>query len=121
MKRGSKKKVRSSTNADAIKEMLVEDDKIIKEEGNKLIAEEQKAILKEEKSLFQNVSSLKHHHKVLFTVIIVTAVIFVWRGLWNLIDRYWFPSLTDFSDISGIIVGIGILFIMRKAVNQLAD
>jgi hypothetical protein len=118
-----KKKVKnshdSSLDAKEFKKELIEEDKIIKKEES-LIAKEEKIVVKEEKTMFQSLSALKRHHQVLFSIIIVIAVVLVWRGMWNLVDEYWFPSVSDFSNISSVVVGVIILLITRKAVNQLA-
>jgi len=35
---------------------------------------------------------MKTHHQTIFGIIIATAVIAFWRGLWGLFDMYLFPS-----------------------------
>jgi hypothetical protein len=82
----------------------------------------EKDVKKDKKFLFHRIHHLKKHHQALFSLIIVVGVVFVWRGVWNLVDRYWFPESMHptVSDISGILVGIIILLLCHKIVNQLA-
>jgi len=43
-----------------------------------------------------------------------TAVIAFWRGLWNLMDKYLFPGNFLLSQLTSIIGGIFLLFIISK-------
>ncbi len=52
---------------------------------------------------------LKKNHKRVFAVIIATAIILVWRGLWGLADLYIFPNNELYSYTVSITVGLIIL------------
>lgn len=69
---------------------------------------------KEEQSLFKRIRYLKRHHQAWFSIFISLGLIFVWRGLWNLMDHYWFPSNLLWSNLSGIIIGIIVLLLAHK-------
>jgi len=77
-------------------------------------------MLKKRRVIFHDFRYLKKHNQVIFSLIIITGVIFVWRGLWNLVDAYWFPSSELISNISGILFGMVILYFGNKLISQLA-
>jgi hypothetical protein len=61
---------------------------------------------------------LKNNHLIL-ALIIGTAVISVWRGIWNLLDLYLYPSDIVMSSIISIIVGLGILIVTHQVAKEL--
>ncbi len=61
---------------------------------------------------------LKNNHLIL-ALIIGTAVISVWRGIWNLLDLYLYPSDIVISSIISIILGLGILIITHQVAKEL--
>ena len=76
---------------------------------------------KEEKVLFHHFKHLRKKNQVLFSVVMAVGVVFVWRGIWNLIDRYWFTNLNqDFSDISGVLIGLIILYFADRLITHFA-
>ena len=61
---------------------------------------------------------LKNSH--LFLAIIVgTAVIAVWRGIWNLLDLYLYPNDIVLSSIISIIIGLVILVFTHQTAKEL--
>ena len=61
---------------------------------------------------------LKNRH--LFLVLLVgTAVIAVWRGIWNLLDLYLYPNDLVLSSIISIVVGLVILIATHQAAKEL--
>ena len=61
---------------------------------------------------------LKNSH--LFLAIIVgTAVIAVWRGIWNLLDLYLYPNDIVLSSIISIVVGLVILVFTHQTAKEL--
>ena len=75
--------------------------------------------VKEEHLLFRRMRYLKKHHQAWFALIISLGLIFVWRGLWNLIDHYWFPDQLFWSNASGVVVGVIVLYLAHKLLNLL--
>lgn len=73
-----------------------------------------------ERLIFHDFKYLEKNNQVIFSLIIITGVIFVWRGLWNMVDVYWFPSYSLFSNITGIIFGMVLLYFSHKLISQLA-
>jgi hypothetical protein len=61
---------------------------------------------------------LKNSH--LFLALLVgTAVIAVWRGIWNLLDLYLYPHDIVLSSIISIIIGLVILIITHHTAKEL--
>ena len=61
---------------------------------------------------------LKNRH--LFLALLVgTAVIAVWRGIWNLLDLYLYPNDLVLSSIISIVVGLVILIATHQAAKEL--
>jgi len=44
-------------------------------------------------------------------LLIVTAVVFIWRGIWNLIDIYFLPSNELISNVLTILIGLFLLYL----------
>ncbi|MDD2693600.1 MAG: hypothetical protein PHY14_01580 [Candidatus Gracilibacteria bacterium] len=49
------------------------------------------------------------------------AVILFWRGVWNLADHYLFPSNPNISAFASLVIGMGILILSRRFVNEFID
>ena len=43
----------------------------------------------------------------------LVAIILIWRGLWRIIDRYLIPIYPTASDLTGLIIGIVILLLIK--------
>jgi len=78
-------------------------------------------IKQEERLIFHQFIYLKKHHQVIFALLITLSIIFVWRGIWDLIHSYWFPKNLLFSDLSGILVGLVLLYLSHQIMKQLAS
>ncbi len=56
----------------------------------------------------------------LFLAMIVgTAVISVWRGIWNLLDLYLYPNDIVLSSILSIVIGLIILVFTHQTTKEL--
>lgn len=44
-------------------------------------------------------------------LVIVTAVVLIWRGIWNLIDAYLWPSNELMSNVVSILLGLFLLYL----------
>jgi hypothetical protein len=61
---------------------------------------------------------LKNRH--LFLALLVgTAVISVWRGIWNLLDLYLYPNDIVLSSILSIVMGLIILVFTHQTTKEL--
>jgi len=56
---------------------------------------------------------------VIFALIVGTAVIAVWRGIWNLLDLYLYPTNLVLSSIISIIIGLVILIVTHQVAKEL--
>ncbi|NVP17429.1 hypothetical protein HUU51_01800 [Candidatus Gracilibacteria bacterium] len=43
--------------------------------------------------------------------LLLLAVVVIWRGIWNIFDRYFFPDYFMLSNILSIVIGLVIIFI----------
>jgi hypothetical protein len=61
---------------------------------------------------------MKYHHKTLFALVIGSAVIAFWRGLWGLMDIYVIPHNYELSLwatlIAGVLILIGTHYVARE-------
>ena len=78
-----------------------------------------KRIKREELLLFSNIKRLKKIHQMFISLVIFIGIILVWRGVYNIMNQYWFPEYPAFSNISGIIVGLIILAATHYAVSKM--
>lgn len=67
---------------------------------------------------FINGLSLKLDDLFFRNLTLIIATIFIWRGIWNLADKYFFPHDFLASNISVIIVGLVLLFIFDSEVEE---
>jgi len=63
--------------------------------------------------------SLKLRSDFFSMIFVVIGVVFVWRGLWNLMDLYIFPDRPVLSNALSILVGILILYLPDEDVKEL--
>lgn len=49
------------------------------------------------------------------------AIILFWRGIWNLADHYLFPNSSNLSAFASLLIGMGLMILMRGFVNQFLD
>ena len=61
---------------------------------------------------------LKNSHLFL-ALLIGTAVISVWRGIWNLLDLYLYPNDLVLSSILSIAIGLIILIFTHQTTKEL--
>jgi hypothetical protein len=51
--------------------------------------------------------------------ILVVGVVMIWRGIWNLLDHYFFPEYWVASSIGTIIIGVVILILNDNHLDAL--
>lgn len=51
----------------------------------------------------------------------VVAVVFVWRGLWGLMDIYLFPDNQVLSYVSSLLAGLFILYLPDDDIKELVN
>jgi len=62
---------------------------------------------------------LKEHHQKLFALIIGTAVIMFWRGIWGLLDVYFLPNDVGLSLVLSAVIGLVILAACDVVIKEL--
>jgi nitric oxide reductase large subunit len=56
-------------------------------------------------------SDLKILHPTINAVVVVCAIIMLWRGVWGLLDEYLFPGSPTFSYLLSIALGALVLYL----------
>lgn len=69
-------------------------------------------------NLFKKKETFSHH----FVTVLLTAiaVVFFWRGIWGLTDTFLFPENATLSYMVSIFVGLVILYVDDKRINELS-
>jgi Fuseless len=62
---------------------------------------------------------LKSRHPNASAVIVILAIILIWRGVWGLLDTYLFPDSPTLSNIVSAALGIVILYLDGFHINNL--
>lgn len=69
--------------------------------------------------MFEKINAMKAHHQMLFAFLIFFGVLSMWRGVWNLTDRYLFPHDPALSALVSLGLGIAILVPTHYATREL--
>ncbi len=69
------------------------------------------------KKHFKGMSFIRDHY-FLRNITIIFSAIFIWRGVWNLLDHYLLPMNPDLSNIISILIGIILLLIFDKELES---
>lgn len=59
---------------------------------------------------FKRYRRFKRKHKVLHILLVALAVVMFWRGVWGILDTYFFPGNTLASYLSSIVIAFVILY-----------
>jgi hypothetical protein len=62
---------------------------------------------------------LKKHHQLGFSLIIVSSLICLWRGIWGLLDIYLFPTLPTMSYSVSLLIGVGVLLVTHYTIDKI--
>lgn len=54
---------------------------------------------------------LKNPQATLKSIVIVVAIIMLWRGVWGLLDIYLFPGIPALSYLASITLGLLVLYL----------
>ncbi len=63
--------------------------------------------------------ALKTLHPTANALVIIFAIIMVWRGIWGLLDIYFFPGYPTFSHVTCLLIGAGILYMDDFRIDNL--
>ncbi len=66
--------------------------------------------------------SLHWDKNFLRNLVVVIGVVFVWRGIWNLMDKYFFPNMPyAWNNIVSSLLGILILYLPDSSTDELGE
>lgn len=63
--------------------------------------------------------SFKLDKYFLRNLVVVLGVVMVWRGLWDIVDKYFLPGNPLLSDVFSIIIGILLLYLPDSNLDDL--
>jgi len=52
-------------------------------------------------------------------ILVVTCVVLIWRGIWNLLDMFFFTNHPILSNLIGILIGVIVLYLPDKDIKDL--
>lgn len=61
----------------------------------------------------------KTRHPSANVFFIIFAIIMVWRGIWGLLDIYFFPGSPTFSHLTCLLIGAAILYLDDFRIDNL--
>lgn len=64
-------------------------------------------------------AQLKERHPIGNAIVIVFAIIMLWRGAWGILDTYFFPGSPTLSYIASIAIGVLILYLDNFSIHNL--
>lgn len=56
------------------------------------------------------IEKIEKRYHILAAILVASAIILFWRGVWMLADEFLFPSLPWLSALAGLIIGLMILY-----------
>lgn len=63
--------------------------------------------------------NLKHKHYLLYSIITGLGIIVFWRGIWGLLDLYFFPNNEVLSYSLSLVIGLLILYLNDFSLKEL--
>lgn len=70
-------------------------------------------------TMFKHFSKLKIHHRLLFSLIIMSGMVCLWRGMWGLLDLYLFVNNPALSFSLSLLLGCAIITITHYTIDKL--
>ena len=52
-------------------------------------------------------------------IMVVTCVVLIWRGIWNLLDMFFMRNHPILSNVIGIMIGVIILYLPDRDIKDL--
>ena len=59
---------------------------------------------------FRRYRRFKKKHKLFHILLVALAVVMLWRGIWGILDLYFFPNNSVASYLSSLIIAFAILY-----------
>ena len=69
--------------------------------------------------MFKKISEMEAKHQVILSIVIAFAVIAFWRGVWGLMDLYFFPDNNELSLWLSVLLGLVILMATHYVAKEL--
>jgi len=69
--------------------------------------------------MLTKLSKLKKHHQLLFSLIVMSGMIGLWRGIWGLLDMYLLPNNLGISYTLSLLLGIVVISITHYTIDKL--
>ncbi|NCO05057.1 MAG: hypothetical protein GW939_02820 [Candidatus Magasanikbacteria bacterium] len=69
--------------------------------------------------MLKKLINLKKHHQLVFGLIIMSAMICLWRGIWGLLDIYLIPNDPSLSYLISLILGIAVIITTHYTIDKL--
>ncbi|MFA6522076.1 MAG: hypothetical protein WCT24_00590 [Patescibacteria group bacterium] len=69
--------------------------------------------------MLKKFKNLKHNHQLIFSLIIISGVTGVWRGIWGLLDVFFIPGDLTLSYSLSLILGIVIITITHYTIDRI--
>jgi len=66
-----------------------------------------------------NLQQLKSNYPTANVIVIILAIIMLWRGVWGLLDTYFFPGSPTFSHFTCIVLGAVVLYLDNFRLDNL--
>ena len=64
--------------------------------------------------MFINFRKKKPRHQLALSILVGVSIVSFWRGVWGLMDLYFFPNSQTLSFITSIIIGLIILYSTKR-------
>lgn len=69
--------------------------------------------------MWKQLAKLKRHHKLAFSMILLSGIVCLWRGIWGLLDLYFFASDPAISYSLSALLGLAILAITHYTIDSI--
>lgn len=69
--------------------------------------------------MIKKLSNLKKHHQLVFSSIVLSGVVCLWRGIWGLLDIYLIPENLSLSFTLSVIMGAVIITVTHYTIDKM--
>jgi hypothetical protein len=69
--------------------------------------------------MLKKFTDLKKHHQLFFSLIIMSGMICMWRGVWGLLDMFLFTGSPLYSYSLSFIIGVGVICLMHYTIDKI--
>lgn len=69
--------------------------------------------------MFKNMSRLKKHHRLFFSLIVLSGVVCLWRGIWGLLDMYLLPLDPTLSYSISVFIGMAVIILTHYTIDSI--